>query len=360
MHLVLCDKTCKSSCKNGCDKMSGLCCHDTYYQAFDNVKNSYECRHCPVNCLNCKGPTYCTSCKPDHWGKYCQHKCIGCASDCTDHGCITCRIGFYSQRVSDGYRCIKCLDNCKICINGTTCDKCDYGYIIYDGKCYQGNITFSCPVNCKNGICEQNEGLCTEGCLDGWSGQTCNETCSSGCLNCTKQDSTDCGICEIGFYGESCQFNCSRHCIYEQSSCDKDSGTCDYGCAAGYWGRRCTETCGKGCNKSVCNIITGECLHGCSLTYYGIHCSQECNDNCQQKALTLRQCNAASGECLNGCTKGYYGTDCSLKCSSDCGTQLCFQRNGACITDIVTSASTTSSSTGIALLNCLVYFFSKR
>ena len=174
-----CDKNCSYHCKNSvCDKISGLCCTDKSYQVYSNLTNNYECRYCPENCATCTGATICTSCTPDHWGSSCQHNCTGCSNDCTDQGCTSCTSGYYNQRTINGFECIRCPDDCKTCSDDSTCDDCEYGYIVQDGVCYKGNFTTNCPVNCNNGNCNPNDGICTEGCLSGWSGANCSIKCS--------------------------------------------------------------------------------------------------------------------------------------------------------------------------------------
>lgn len=179
---ITCDRDCPSTCSDGvCEQISGICCNGAYYLAFNNATYAYECKHCPENCAACKSTTHCMSCKLGHWGTYCQHNCTGCSTNCSFEGCISCQNSYYNQRISDGYECIKCLNNCKSCSSRTTCDECEDGYISHDDKCFQSNFSISCPINCKNGTCDQFDGACIEGCLNGWSGANCSTKCSPDC-----------------------------------------------------------------------------------------------------------------------------------------------------------------------------------
>lgn len=320
-----CDKNCISSCTNGfCEQKSGLCCNDSYYQTYNNVRNSFECRHCSENCLTCKTATNCTSCKPGHWGTHCQHNCTGCLTDCNDEDCISCKSGYFSQNASESYGCIKCIDHCKSCSSDTTCDECEFGYIVHNGKSYRNNIT-SCPDNCKNQKCDRKDKTCIDGCLDGWSSQYCNASCPSECQRCKQVNVFLCDVCKNGFYGKSCEHKCNSYCrlVEEQLICDKISGACAYGCLDGYWGRNCTELYGQGCTGHICNDTNGECLNGCTISYYGLRCEEKCMDTCHRTTKTLRRCSEINGECIYGCDKGWYGSKCTLRCSDDCPSEFC-------------------------------------
>lgn len=59
---------------------------------------------------------------------------------------------------------------------GSNCtDTCSSKCI--DQHCYPGDgfCVWGCdPQNCRNTTCNNQTGVCTEGCVDGWVGQYCN------------------------------------------------------------------------------------------------------------------------------------------------------------------------------------------
>ncbi|KAK6184536.1 hypothetical protein SNE40_006989 [Patella caerulea] len=126
---------------------------------------------------------------------------------------------------------------------------------------------FTC--HCNDGDCNQLTGACSNGCLPGWSGQSCQTECPDGSYgyNCS-------GICD------------NRHCL-APSSCDKITGACDNGCLPGWRLHNCSQ----------------ECVIG----FYGERCSLRCDDrNCRNYC----KCDAVYGSCNGSCLPGYVGLDC--------------------------------------------------
>lgn len=105
-----------------------------------------------------------------------------------------CSDGYYSQETS----CGPCVLHCKTCMNSTTCQQCQDGYLLQ----YQYSVCSSCK-NCRS--CYGALDNCTS-CWDGYrllqngTSSACVSTvCSiSNCLYCT-QDSV-CGNCKSGYY----------------------------------------------------------------------------------------------------------------------------------------------------------------
>ncbi|XP_062600475.1 uncharacterized protein LOC134262101, partial [Saccostrea cucullata] len=98
-------------------------------------------------------------------------------------------------------------------------------------------------------------------------------------------------LCEVnvmgcendGFYGQNCDLTCPLHC--QEGRCHIINGTC-LGCAAGWIGDFCNQTCMVG--------------------YYGMECKAKCTGHC----LGGASCNHISGKCEHGCEEGWMTPTC--------------------------------------------------
>lgn len=322
-------------CEHDCVGCGGICnktygcsegCDDEYYQTMTD--GSFSCTRCPRSCKKCTSSIQCNTCKSGYWGNECQYNCTGCKDVCNkNNGCDAgCQAGFFQKIVTfNSFQCIACFENCENCLLETDCLKCFNGYYLKNN-----NSCVSCPNTCKNNICNQFNGSCLDGCVDGHTGEQCESRCPSNCLLCDMHNSDTCIQCDIGFYGDNCN-PCSIHCktSVEAQTCNKANGTCKYGCTAGNWGTMCTETCSNRCQGLRCNETTGACLDGCNTAYYGQHCEHDCSPNCVKETVWPRLCNEQDGSCPMGCSPGFYGINCSAVCSN-CRNMVCFQHNGTC------------------------------
>ncbi|KAK0060673.1 platelet endothelial aggregation receptor 1 [Biomphalaria pfeifferi] len=132
----------------------------------------------------------------------------------------------------------KCLQVCR-CKNDTEmCDKitghcqsgCKDGHRLVVGK---GCVPLKKPgyeiiqptdCHCNSGGCPQGTHLCTDGCKPGWTGLSCNLTCS----HLT--------------YGPDCVHRCDDMCQkseIDNEICSPDTGICLHGCLKGFSGVRC-------------------------------------------------------------------------------------------------------------------------
>ena len=202
---------------------------------------------------------------------------------------LDCPVGVYGRFCNVSCQTPYCLDN--VCERNTsTCRGCLTGR--FGLKC---NTT--CPT-CRDGSCEQNNGMCLDGCIDGYYGSRCDQECTQ-CVTCS-QDSGLCTSCTEGFFGQSCSQSCSSNCLTTGTgnTCHVETGTCD----------------------------SGACVDG----FYGDTCTTACNSNCLPGGNGLRRCEHKSGNCTTGCVNLRYGGMCDKVCNSYCHDQSCDRVVGYC------------------------------
>ncbi|XP_062568477.1 uncharacterized protein LOC134230660 [Saccostrea cucullata] len=203
-------------------------------------------------------------------------------------------------------------------------------------------------TNCLRG-CNTLSGRCEGSCMNGFFGDSCNETCVPNCLRCNRT-SGECERCKDGFYGGRCQSNCSSTCRYDcdqegvcfgcldeyfgpqcqykcstncSLGCERDTGSCAYGCVNGLWGDFCNNSCPVNCGSSSCHQRRGSCWT-CKSGYGGNQCSTKCTDeHCSLCTYDITSCSK--------CLDGWYGKHCEKNCpTSHCRTQSCDKKSGKC------------------------------
>lgn len=209
---------------------------------------------------------------------------------------------------------------------------CGEGTFLFNGRCD------NCSTNCNRGVCNDTDGRCSDGCVQGFHGQTCQHACPDNCLyDVCDIDTGFCKLgCSHGFYGNMCDLACSVNC--NRNRCRRDSGYCSAGCVPGYFGDKCDSVCNSHCMKT-CERTSGAC-NACVDGHYGTNCTDTCSTGCG----TL-QCRQESGECLDGCrtgwagpqcaacSDGFYGINCTSRCNKNCLDELqCDAVNGTCLT----------------------------
>ncbi|XP_062577808.1 receptor-type tyrosine-protein phosphatase epsilon-like [Saccostrea cucullata] len=127
-----------------------------------------------------------------------------------------------------GENCTECSFGCGNCDIISGCTYCLPGHLEPpDCDCPFGKYGLGCTQNCS-GNCANNEncdiqiGECRNGCLPGYLGNACDQSCMPG------------------FYGNMCTENCSRNCL-DDDPCNHRDGSCDRGCAPGWRGLRCNQ-----------------------------------------------------------------------------------------------------------------------
>ncbi|XP_062585346.1 receptor-type tyrosine-protein phosphatase T-like isoform X2 [Saccostrea cucullata] len=223
------------------------------------------------------------------YGFFCK---IECSENCRQDSCS---------------RSGTCIDGCKLNWTGDKCNKCD---LIHHGTdCLQ-----VCSVNCINQTCDDDTGVCTLGCNEGYYSHKCEQSCSALCPSGCSRYSGECkGNCPVGKYGNQCEMACNQNC---KNICSKVNGSCTFGCIDGKFGVDCLQTCGGGC-ISGCNQADGRCYcekgwqgencDGCESTYYGQECEYQCSSNCLNKT-----CLSNNGSCIGGCKGDFIDEKCSI------------------------------------------------
>lgn len=155
-HLVDSVKTC-SKCSENCDNCyqtqeeSGsyqiVCstCSQGYHgyrnicfdECPEGTRNETQglasfCRDCPDNCAQCHIPPNASS--------ILDVECLNCQSDfflnfgqCSD----SCSNGFFKNEDINPKTCSACPQNCKVCLDSTSCNWCDFGYSLNSSKLCQ-------------------------------------------------------------------------------------------------------------------------------------------------------------------------------------------------------------------------------
>nr|ACH42087.1 predicted protein tyrosine phosphatase [Crassostrea gigas] len=182
-----------------------------------------------------------------------------------------CDVGYYGEN---------CSKSCGVCKSGTcdivtgqcdelgcalpglqasACIECEAGF-------YGPNCTAPCSEYCKNNMCDRTSGTCLEGCMNGYTGDHCNETCP------------------YSKYGGNCSETCGN--CFKNLTCNHIDGTCINGCQKGFRGQFCRSTCTTGT--------------------FGKDCMQNCSGNC----LDNLPCNRTNGMCSQ-CLPGWMNDFCT-------------------------------------------------
>ncbi|XP_062606612.1 platelet endothelial aggregation receptor 1-like [Saccostrea cucullata] len=239
--------------------------------------------------------------------------------------------GICTRGCIEGYWGNKCLNECpsscsrRVCnrTNGL-CSSCKEGY--YGQRCEKECYLF---IRCYKRTCAQDSGYCRMGCVPGYYGIFCDNSCGNCSSDTCDKSNGHCGTCNKGFYGEKCDMKCSNTCFNQE--CRKINGHCSNGCYRGFYGSSCEAPCSRNCAKIEC-LQSGVCIGGCKpnwsgekcdrceFGHYGPDCSKLCSVNCKR-----RTCDDVTGSCTYGCINGFYSDKCEKSCSLSCPST--FNRN---------------------------------
>ena len=130
----------------------------------ENVYELSENGKCPIYCSQCNNLGQCMKCKNDYG-------IIEEKGDLNKRYCLS------NKELENGYYkkdniYYKCSDNCINCKDDSSCQVCNYGYILYNNSCYL-EIN-NCDIYNKDGTCKS--------CIENY--QVINNTCEYADLNC--------------------------------------------------------------------------------------------------------------------------------------------------------------------------------
>ncbi|XP_033751454.1 multiple epidermal growth factor-like domains protein 6 [Pecten maximus] len=252
------DKSECTKCKNGTVQYLGTCC---------------PCAHCSGGNDNCHSTQGCT--KGCEEGFYSTES--GCDLPCGDKHCTLCQLT---------------RGNAKIC---TLCE---------DGWYPNNEGCNDCSENCAGDghPCNNETGVCLNGCNEGWHSNHCDSKCNETCVICDN-DQGICKSCDLGYWGIQCENLCPDNC----KLCNITSGAC-FICEKGYIGPNCTDAC-RNCKEEQCQLDTGICIVGCKEGWFGDACSQRCPPGCLS---------CDNPESCQECLPGLTGNLCKQKCPQKC------------------------------------------
>ena len=93
-----------------------------------------------------------------------------------------------------------------------------------------------CSPHCKDTACDQDSGICSNGCKPGYYLAPCNASCSQTCQSsCDYLNGSCTDGCMEGFNGSLCE-----------------------SCQDGLFGDMCDKTC-ENCKDGRCDRVTGNC-----------------------------------------------------------------------------------------------------
>ncbi|XP_012936087.2 multiple epidermal growth factor-like domains protein 10, partial [Aplysia californica] len=236
-----------------------------------NCAGSLACNidtgHCPQGCLPGWHGDACniTQCPFRRYGETCSKFCY-----CSNGQQCAINDGFCSHGCPEGHKGGSCVTT--VCPNGKFGDSCKSTCRCpFEGACAKKSgfcFTEPCPSNtfglqcqnwcfCKNDlVCQVETGKCPQGCADGWTGTSCNQTVS----------------CPDGLFGD----NCEKSCECRFGPCDAVTGVCNSTEAGRNLGffcdnpRKWGEDCNNECQVSFCSKclrVTGNTCAGCDDGY---------------------------------------------------------------------------------------------
>ncbi|KAH9503028.1 hypothetical protein Btru_075746, partial [Bulinus truncatus] len=182
------------------------------------------------------------------------------------------------------------------------------------GDCVDGKYGLTCDMSC-NRRCKSCtvDGHCIQCHSDSYEGvDYCSSTCG-GNSKCDRSSGHCIEGCITGYLGPQCLESCSQYCDGDKS-CNSD-GSCTNGCIAGYYGYECLSKCSDNCDgDGSCLIESGVCVHGCKRGFVGKNCSQ----GGLQSADGQWTCHCAEGNCSEDhnmcptrqCVEGWFGYSC--------------------------------------------------
>ena len=367
-------------------------------------KDGDTCVPCPPNCANCNSDDDCENCLR---GFYLRTDTQGCVATCPDgqfkdettmtcqfcHAdcdtctgsrqtqCAKCKKGshYFHRKCSkeacpSGYfadlnisECAPCPKGCKSCLSPDSCEVCDKGWTLINGKYCVPILSTKCPhgdmyFNNRTGTCLECHPNCG----------TCFEGTSEGCLSCKHSTRERPALMHISScLEENCpdqtfQYNNEcRHCAHACKRCSSlqkcdichsgyfltSTGHCVPSCPMGQYGtnethsnqcKPCPSTCLECVNLTTCSLceektpfltLDHTCVDRCPLGTFK-------NDDDHRCLMCHASCHSCSGPSHNDCLSCPPGTrlhdytcqSCNLEHYYDTTTSTCQKCHESCHT----------------------------
>ena len=170
---------CDEALNTGCKKCSS---------GFFYAKSQSGCEECGNNCTACIDESTCLSCSDSH--SHVSNKFISKDEDITGHCsqfipgvkrvCGICDDWYFRD---DNGQCVKCIDNCRECIDDVSCTTCDDDFFIL-------TTNNTCrPLSELGDMCILKTPRGCEECYEGYfiNGQYCTK-CNEAVSECTSCD----------------------------------------------------------------------------------------------------------------------------------------------------------------------------
>lgn len=207
-----CPKTCKS-----CVSIFSSTCVDCKPKYYFSSGKCFSCSIYFKNCTRCSKLT-CEKCDRGYYLN--ETNCISCITKfdpfcdaCNETRCRSCSEGYYIQRKNQ--TCGKCIENCSLCNNTTSCLKCKDGYFSLNSSCIACQTKFI--KNCN--VC--NETSCLQ-CQQGFF-ITENKNCTKCPNNCIDCNSSKCDNCKQGFIWDNSTNSCVKNIIDQKKNRNNNS-----------------------------------------------------------------------------------------------------------------------------------------
>lgn len=231
-------------------------------------ENPYKCLKCFDNCKSCldTGPFKCTSCKEGHYFDYYDSTC---SKKCFLHQYYNYSIGL----------CMRCPPNCVMCQNSTSCDLCVVGKKLIRGKCRSKCLDNYYEVPYKgDGKCKLCEDKNCKRCPYNGVCKSCNfgYILDEETSNCTQS-------CEKVSHWLDLSNKRNKRCKKCIDGCSRCKGVpCDY-CKFGY--SRKDGKCYKRANYLIYYLVSG----GIAFLLIIICCGYLMNQRKKRRQLKMRE-----------------------------------------------------------------------
>ena len=329
---------------------NGICQQDASCQCFSNEKQGFWA---PPDCGTCSG---------DYFGLHCDQLCPRGPNNlpCSNNGFCSPTQGICQCREDadagywEGVACEGCQPGywgtrCKITCPGGACNPCG-GH----GKCDAG-VLGSGRCTCTGAW----EGVNCDGCLPGYFGKTCTQTCPGGVTSDTwcsghgdcSQGPTGsgdcichklfsgfwagplCDQCAVGYYGPTCTGKCPGDTLPCSGSGDCSQGLTGTGlctCYRGFASNNCSVACPIGPNGDYCSGATFDVIGGVTIEScdWGASATGVCRCPGSTQASGMLH-GFLTGVACERCQSGYAGSECKTICPGQDGAAIC-SGHGTC------------------------------